>query len=158
MNEPSEELSLTLYPFFDIAGKGFTEALLPSFYSEQLGNARDINVYTPYSLVENNILRPVNVLVVHMEGSGVLPELIIIGIPNAPNGSACPDTLGSNCSQRTYELTPTDCKEGLNYCLEQQSYGGTGLYLDFIYDDVIPAVLGALGGFQLGEVSNLGFR
>jgi enterochelin esterase-like enzyme len=178
ISSASDELSLTIYPFFDLRGKGIAEVLLPDFYSYQLGNVRDINVYWPYSLIENPTPRKINVLVVHdgtldalkvfadtsavdsLNAVGSIPEVIMIGLPNSPNGTACPSELveAGLCVQRNYELTPTVCDPATNFCPEFQPTGGADEYLEFVYADVIPAVLERLGQFELGEVSNVGFR
>ena len=178
ISSPSDEASLKIYPFFDLRGKGMTQLLLPNFYSPQLGNVRDINVYWPYSLIENPTLRKINVLIVNdgtldalkvfaetsavdsLNAVGSIPEVIMIGLPNAPNGTACPSELvnAGVCSQRNYELTPTVCDPVNNFCPEFQPTGGADEYLEFAYTNVIPAVLERLGNFELGEVSIVGFR
>lgn len=163
-----------MYPFFEVHGVGKTEVMIPMMYSSKLGNYRDINVYTPYSLLENSLRRAVNILILHdgfldplklfavnggldsLNGVGSSPELVIIGVPHGYNGTACP-TTSTGCYQRTFELTPTDCDPSRNTCDPNQKYGGLGLYLDFVYDDVIPEVLERLG-MDMGEVSNAGFR
>ncbi len=168
--------SITMYPFFDIEGKGISEIILTQFNSLELGNSRDIILYKPYSVIENYLPRKVNVLVVH-DGSldvvrlmvenggfdelndvGAVPEVVLIGIPYSDYGSACPSGSNPYCYQRTYELTPTDCDPTRNMCSPDQVYGGMDLYFDFVYDSVIPAVLDAMGSFELGEVSSVGFR
>lgn len=78
-----------------------------------------------------------------------------VGVPAAANGTACPSSA-SSCSQRTYELTPTDCDIELNNCVSTQAYGGAPTFIDFVYDDVIPAVMRQLG-LQAGEISSYGF-
>jgi hypothetical protein len=148
ISSPSDEASLKIYPFFDLRGKGMTQLLLPNFYSPQLGNVRDINVYWPYSLIENPTLRKINVLIVNdgtldalkvfaetsavdsLNAVGSIPEVIMIGLPNAPNGTACPSELvnAGVCSQRNYELTPTVCDPVNNFCPEFQPTGGADEY------------------------------
>jgi hypothetical protein len=125
-------------------------------------------------MLENYIPRAVNVLVMHdgdinsvsvmaqnagfdsLNGVGSVEEVMIIGIPNATYGFACPS--GSTfCLQRIYEMSPTDCDPKTNDCFSSQAYAGMSVYLDFIYDDVIPAVMSNIG-FHAGEVSSVGFR
>lgn len=88
--------------------------------------------------------------------SGGLPEVVVIGVPPALNGSACRDPEASQCSQRYYELTPTPCDPLVSVCQEQQQTGGADLLLQFIWDDVVPAVLQQLGQ-QRGEVGIAGY-
>jgi predicted alpha/beta superfamily hydrolase len=163
-----------MYPSFDIFGEGKTETLLTAFPSAELGNNRDIILYTPYSLIENYLPRPVNVLIMHdgdlnsvslvasqggfdsLNGVGSVEELIIIGVPSVATGTACPQG-STGCYQRTYEMTPTECDPALNNCADTQAYGGMQTYLDFIYNDVIPAVSNETG-LQMAEISTVGFR
>ena len=174
LESTSDSGSIVMYPFFDIRGEGVTETLFTAFPSAELGNTRDIIVYTPYSLIENYIPRPVNVLVMHdgdingvsliavqggfdsLNGAGSVEELVIIGIPSVSTGTACPPG-STNCYQRTYEMTPTNCDPAVNNCIDTQAYGGMQTYLDFIYNDVIPAVSNATD-IQIAEVSTVGFR
>jgi hypothetical protein len=90
-------ISIPMYPVFNIFGEGVTEILLPDFHSDSLGNTRPVTVHRPYSLLENPLRRPVNVLVVFdgdidtitllsrnagMDGmisTGQMPETIIVG-------------------------------------------------------------------------------
>jgi predicted alpha/beta superfamily hydrolase len=81
-----------------------------------------------------------------------------VGIPPGANGTACPSTSDPtiNCQQRVYELTPTDCDPTRNDCFETQAYGGMPTFIDFVYDEVIPAVMTQMG-LEAGEISSFGY-
>jgi hypothetical protein len=83
--------------------------------------------------------------------SGSVPEAIIIGIPPGANGTACPT---GTCSQRIFEMTPTDCDPSLNNCQAGQAYGGTSTFLTFSLG-VISDVLATLN-LDMGELSSFG--
>jgi hypothetical protein len=90
--------------------------------------------------------------------SGALPELLIIGVPAALNGTACVDTPPvGNCTQRTYELTPTECDPSVCICAQGQMSGGASVFLQFVWDEVILSVFDQLQ-LDKGEVSITGFR
>jgi hypothetical protein len=89
--------------------------------------------------------------------NGGLPELIIIGVPAATNGTACQDPVADQCSQRSYELTPTPCDSSVCQCNANQPYGGADVFLSFVWEEVIPDVFQDLQMLQ-GEVSITGFR
>lgn len=142
--------------------------------------SRDITVYVPSSVSQNNLRRKINILVAN-DGSeqevqtyvfngfelgqqtGVVPESIMIGIPQP----------GDYCN-RQYELSFEPCLSGwskysrysdppvtANYygcpgngeCTP--SGGGNDAYLTWIYTVVIPEVLSQLN-MDLGEVSIVG--
>jgi hypothetical protein len=170
----TDTVSLSMFPSFSAKGIGKTSTLISNYYSSALGNVRDISIYIPWSLIENPLPREVNSLVL-LDGSldylsfltdqggldvtllnGGLPEMIIIGIPPALNGTACPSGA-SGCDQRSYELTPTPCDSSVSQCSTQQVYGGAAIFLDFVWESVIPAVYLELN-LQVREVAITGFR
>lgn len=147
----SQEISpgqgkIVAYPYFGM-NSGFVYTIFPNFFSPQLGNFRDINVYVPSSYYQNTVQRNFSILVVN-DGSlyslqqltgvggfdravvtGAVPETIMIGIPQ--NVTGC---------ERTYELT---------YSLTDQLHtscrtGGNHVYFNFVLDTVIPAVVANL--------------
>ncbi len=66
-----------MYPSFNIDTPGEVETLIDDIYSPQLDNYRDVPVYTPFSLIENPIRRPVNVLVI-LDGFYNMVELMAL--------------------------------------------------------------------------------
>jgi hypothetical protein len=84
----------------------------------------------------------------------------MIGVSEAYNGTACPSFSSHPSCQRQYELTPTVCNQSLpsayGYCPPGPT-GGAELYLDFVWNDVIPQVMNELE-LSIGEVSGAGFR
>lgn len=56
--------TITVYPSFFKAQSEETILLFPQIHSPQFNNIRPINLYTPWSMIENPIQRPVIILVV----------------------------------------------------------------------------------------------
>lgn len=167
ITDSAQTLSLTTFPSFGIGSTGTTLVLLPSLFSPQLNNTRDVAAYLPPSLLQNKMSRKMNVMIV-LDGAlstietyskrtgfeahqmmGVIPESIMIGITTVEFAYA------GDFNQRTYELTyavaesyPTQtCISG-----ENGPTGGADLLLQFIRDTVIPKALEELG-MTLGEIS-----
>jgi hypothetical protein len=63
----ADSVDLVMYPAFSTTGVGRTYTVFTDYYSETLGNYRDINVYVPWSLIENPLQRSVNA-VVYLDG------------------------------------------------------------------------------------------
>ena len=102
ITDPKQQIVyLTAFPAFGIgplASIGVSKVLLPNFYSPQLDNSRDIPAYIPPSLLQNNVSRPINVMIIldatlsviesyskntgfeSGQLMGVVPETIMIGI------------------------------------------------------------------------------
>jgi predicted alpha/beta superfamily hydrolase len=80
--------------------------------------------------------------------------MIIIGVPPGLNGTVCPS---GTCNQRYYEYTPTDCEPSVSQCTPSQPSGGGDIFLQFVSDNVIPAVFTELNLDQ-GEIAISGFR
>ena len=89
--------------------------------------------------------------------NGGLPELLIIGVPPALNGSACRDPAADQCSQRFFELTPTPCDSSVSACDERQPSGGADQLLRFVWEEVVPAVFAQLGVQRGAEVGIMGY-
>ena len=85
-----------------------------------------------------------------------IPEVIIVGVPPSLNGSACPNPVSDGCSQRYYELTPSPCNSEVSQCVAQQAAGGADMLLQFVWDEVLPAVIAQLGLIR-GDVSITGY-
>jgi hypothetical protein len=117
VTDPSQHITIDIYPNFAIGQTGNSSVLLWDFYSPQLNNSREIPVYVPHSLVQNKVQRNVDIMIV-LDGSlstiqsyslrtgfesgqlmGSVPESIMIGI----NTLSFAYDLDFN--QRTYELT-----------------------------------------------------
>jgi predicted alpha/beta superfamily hydrolase len=174
----SANASIVMYPAFNIYGLGNSYTLFDSFYSESLDNTRPINVFVPWSYIENPESRVMNVLVL-LDGnlevlsfmanyaaldmgilSGQFPETIVVGYPPGTNGSACPTDYStsppsSTCDQRYYEFTNSVCDPTVSVCSSGAS-GGGNLTLEFIWEEVLPAVFSKLNLLQ-GEVSITGY-
>jgi predicted alpha/beta superfamily hydrolase len=166
--QPHGNYSLSVYPAFNTIGQGRVETIYTNFWSKQFLNLRNISLYRPNSLLENPLRRVINVLILHdgdeefvsylaLQGgfdaavlSGAIPECIIIGIPPGQNGTYCTDI---SC-QRPYEMNPISCNPSLTEVCNEL-WGGGDLYLDFIWDDVIPAVITIIDQIR-GEVSSTG--
>lgn len=155
--QSSGKALIVAYPYWGFA-QGSTYTMFSDFYSPQLHNIRDISVYVPASLQQNNISRSVHVLIVN-DGtlfytsqlafpggfdravlSGAVPETIMIGLPQ--NGTSC---------ERQYELTFSQTIRDLS-CTQS---GGSDVYFDFIQQTVVPAVLAQLN-LTLASVSMAG--
>ena len=164
ITDPGQQISFTVYPAFGIANVGKTEMLLTNFYSPELNNTRNIPVYIPPSLVQNNISRTIDVIIVldasisvvesystasgfeALQKVGVVPESIMLGI------SYIDFIAQGNFAQRGYELTyETDLLQP-NSCIGASPSGGTDLLLTFIEKTMLPAAMAKLG-MTLGEVS-----
>ena len=155
-------LLVVAFPYFAME-QGSVHMLLHNLYSPQLDNFRNINVYVPSSLHENPLRREVNVLIIndgtlyflkqlafvggmdHGVLMGAVPETIMVGLPQNESEYDC---------QRQLELTfsvasaPTRCGSVKS--------GGTHLYLSFIKNNVVPAVLTALNILPESEISMAG--
>jgi enterochelin esterase-like enzyme len=150
------------FPHFG-GGAGNVTTMFPSLYSPQLSNSRPIAVYTPRSLLENTIPRPVRVILITdglpevladaasyafdpLMRSGVIPEAIVIGV--APV-----------LANRIYENTFSPCDPTIMDC--SQGYinaGGADKYLDFLKNTVIPAVVANIPGLSsVSEVTLVGW-
>jgi enterochelin esterase-like enzyme len=175
---------VVMYPVFSYEGVGVTEVTLPGFASASLGNSRDVSVHYPYSLVENTIGRAVQVMVV-LDGDlqtlsllmtrggidglmaiGALPETVFIGVPGAATGLYCnaSQVAAGLCRQRNYEFTPTQCDPARNvpHCggVAWTPTGGGDILLDFVVDEVIPAVMRApqlRGVFSVADIGIAGY-
>lgn len=149
---------VTAYPYFSM-GQGAVYTMFEDMYSPQFHNYRDISVYVPASLLQNNLNRSVNVLVVN-DGNlfwtqqlafiggfdsavlkGAIPETIMVSLPQ--NGTGC---------ERQYELTFSQTTNPVLNCRES---GANLEYFEFIMDNVIPAVIANLS-VTLGEVGMTG--
>lgn len=170
ISDTSSVVSINMFPAFGLSSIGNTSVVLPSFYSAQLNNSRDIPVYQPPSLLQNKVRRAVNIMIL-LDGSyevvenyatrtgfesyqlmGQIPESIMIGI------STVEFAYRGDFNQRTYEMT---YEKALNYpnetCIYADETGGASKLLDWIDYDVIPSVLASIGedgiGMDRGEVS-----
>jgi pimeloyl-ACP methyl ester carboxylesterase len=170
---PDARIDVEVFPAFGIGDTGNTSILLPHFYSSQLDNYRDIPVYVPPSVIQNKVKRPLNIMIV-LDGGfgtvesystrtgfeanqimGVTPESIMIGITTVEFAYQL------DFDQRTYELS---YEKSMNYpnetCISGSRTGGSPLMLEWLYEEVIPAVLAKLGetgvGMERGEVSITG--
>lgn len=86
--------------------------------------------------------------------SGSLPEVVMIGVLPAANGTACPN---NTCWQRRYEFTPTTCDKAVNKeCDDGSKAGGANETLQFINATLIKSVMKQLGMIA-GEVSIAGY-
>jgi hypothetical protein len=171
ITDPTSVVEMTVYPSFGLAEVGETTILLEQFYSPQLNNSRDIAVYLPPSLIQNTVRRPINIMFLFdgSEGTvvsystatgfeaaqvkGVIPESIMVGI------STISFAYDFDFSQRTYELTyETAQDDDTETCISGNKTGGTPLLLEWLDENVIPAVLAAIGeeGMDRGEVSATG--
>jgi pimeloyl-ACP methyl ester carboxylesterase len=166
-------IDVEVFPAFGIGETGNTSILLPHFYSTQLDNYRDIPVYVPPSVLQNKVKRPLNIMIV-LDGGfgtvqsystrtgfeanqimGVTPESIMIGITTVEFAYQL------DFDQRTYELS---YEKSMNYpnetCISGSRTGGSPLMLEWLDEEVIPAVLAKLGetgvGMERGEVSITG--
>ena len=154
------------YPYFGMT-RGSVSTLLPSLYSPQLNNSRDIPVYVPASLRQNPTSRAVNVMIVN-DGTPYYVERLAFagGMDNAVLTGAVPETImiglpqnGETGCERQFELTfsataagaPCNCNSGDSTCPS----GGTEAYLAYIRDTVVPAVTEALN-VTAGEISMVG--
>ena len=93
--------------------------------------------------------------------SGSIPEVVMIGVPAATNGTACPTintTTGeTECWQRRYEFTPTTCDTSVSHeCDNGGKAGGADVTFQFISDTLIKSVMENLG-MTAGEVSIAGY-
>ena len=161
VQQSSGKALVVAFPYFGMK-QGSVRPLLPSLYSPQLGNSRDINVYVPASLLQNPLSRTVNVLIIN-EGSlyfleqlafvggmdhallvGAVPETIMIGLPQNATGLLC---------QRQFELTfsVTSAKTA---CASKEA-GGTDLYLAFIRDTVVRLSLSFRRSQKLLKIQSL---
>ena len=99
-----------------------------------------------------------NILSYHVLGD--IPEIVLIGVPSAVNGTACPNDINgtASCWQRGYEYTPTPCDPALANCIgtAPDKSGGGSAFLTFVNETVIPAVMKQLG-MVTGEVSIAGY-
>jgi len=170
ISDTSSVVSIDMFPAFGLSSVGNTSIVLPSFYSSQLNNSRDIPVYQPPSLLQNKVKRAVNIMIL-LDGSyhvvenyatrtgfesyqlmGQIPESIMIGI------STIEFAYRGDFNQRTYEMT---YEKALHYpnetCIYADATGGASKLLDWIDNDVIPSVLASIGeggtGMDRGEVS-----
>lgn len=188
----SQTIPLYMFPAFGDQQVGVSKVLFtdyptpPNFYSYDPSATvkRDISVYIPPTMLQNNISRAVNVMIVN-DGSlsdlqtyalygfqeavltGVIPETIMIGVPQS-NGS----------STRQYELVYNQCDYSVwgKYGNEDQSAGsapvasayygcptspetweagGNDAYLQWVNSTIIPAVLKELG-FSRHETAIMG--
>lgn len=164
--------SLTVFPSFGNI-QGETEVLFEQFYSSQLNNYRNISIYIPNSIKQNNIKRNINIFIVN-DGdldildsfaysggfdvafqSGLIPESILIGVQSIDDSTGC---------QRSYELTYGPCNvtltgtEGPGGCIyDSTCYGGNNKYFDFIEQSIVPQVLSSINMTFTNEVAMIGF-
>jgi hypothetical protein len=162
--------SFDIYPSFGLGETGTSSVLLPQFYSSQLNNYRDIPVYVPPSLLQNRVSRPVNIMFV-LDGSlsvvesyakrtgfeagqlqGQVPESIMIGV------STIEMAYELDFNQRTYELSYEEALVWPTATCISGNTGGSPKMLEWLDQDVIPAVLALLGdtGMKRGEVGMTG--
>jgi len=164
----AETYKVTMYPWFGLV-EGRVDVLLPSLFSPQFNNSRNVTVYRPPSILQNPAERAVNILFL-MDGhstvtssfalragfqqavlTGLVPaDTLLVGVPPTPDPLAV-----KWANERTYEMTFAECDPSLMDCTGYGPTGGMDLLLDFLQDTVAPAIIQAVG-MQLGEVSITG--
>ena len=165
-------MTLNTYPTFGISSiKEVTEAttvVIPNYFSSFFNNKRNVSVFVPYSMKENSVGRPINILVMN-DGAlnylssainrggldsamqnGALPEVLIIGIAQPANNT-----------QRVWELTPWPCVPSLNMvkpavCSGYPLTGGADAYLSMV-QTIITQVMAQFKGFSINERSMFGY-
>jgi len=154
---PGVSTTVNFYPFFKTTAG--TYRVTSQLYSPQLKNYRNLVIYTPPSYNENTLKPLTNILIMH-DGQNLFNDSTAFAgrawrCQEAINGLVVAGTIDEvviigvyNTNDRTDEYT-------YSYDSSVRAGGKGNLYLDFLYDTVVPFVKQSYPRIETGR-QNLG--